>query len=182
MLHWYICLRYLTCWLCWLICLDWGFQYHDFMCFIDIFVWDIDMLDCCWLIILYCLAHWLRFLPWLSWSPHMHTLTTVYHLVGHVDSFAYIFSWSSLSRIFISLFHLIVIACMCAWVIYLVLYLTACRMTTFPLLDCMSRVHVGRTSIPLPPNLLVSVIPFILVLTFASVRPSVCSLSNRARD
>ena len=34
-------------------------------------------------------------LPWLFWSPHMHTLTTVYHLVGHVDSFACILSWSS---------------------------------------------------------------------------------------
>ena len=44
------------------------------------------------------------------------------------------------------------------------------------LLDCMLLVHVGLTSIPLPPTLLVSVIPFIPVLTIASVRPCVCLL------
>ncbi|RVW17759.1 hypothetical protein CK203_071829 [Vitis vinifera] len=41
-------------------------------------------------------------------------------------------------------------------------------MTALLLLDCMSLVRVGRTSIPLPPTLLVSVIPFISVLTIAS--------------
>ena len=50
-------------------------------------------------------------------------------------------------------------------------------MTTLLLRDCMLLVHVGRTSIPLPLTLLVLVIPFILVLTIASVRPSVCSHS-----
>ncbi|RVW64881.1 hypothetical protein CK203_064810 [Vitis vinifera] len=49
-------------------------------------------------------------------------------------------------------------------------------MTVLLLLDCMSFVRVGRMSILLPPTLLVSVIPFILVLTIASVRPSVCLL------
>ncbi|RVW25524.1 hypothetical protein CK203_103507 [Vitis vinifera] len=37
------------------------------------------------------------------------------------------------------------------------------------LLDCLSLVYVGRIYIPLPPTLLVSVIPFISVLTIASV-------------
>ena len=78
-------------------------------------------------------------------------------------------------------FHLIVIVCMCAWVIYSVHYLTACRMTALLLLDCMLFVCVGHTSIPLPPTLLVSVIFFILVFTFASVRPCVCLFSDRAR-
>ncbi|RVW68256.1 hypothetical protein CK203_064687 [Vitis vinifera] len=41
-------------------------------------------------------------------------------------------------------------------------------MTALLLHDCMSFVHVDRTSIPLPPTLLVSIIPFILVLTIAS--------------
>ncbi|RVW82086.1 hypothetical protein CK203_052462 [Vitis vinifera] len=41
-------------------------------------------------------------------------------------------------------------------------------MTALPLHDCMALVYVGRTSIPLPPTLLVSVIPFIPVLTIAS--------------
>ncbi|KAL6310880.1 hypothetical protein AAG906_018036 [Vitis piasezkii] len=45
-------------------------------------------------------------------------------------------------------------------------------MTALLLLDCMSFVYVGLTSIPLSPTLLVSVIPFISVLTIASVRPS----------
>ncbi|RVW58595.1 hypothetical protein CK203_114024 [Vitis vinifera] len=55
-------------------------------------------------------------------------------------------------------------------------------MTALLLLDCMSFVYVGLTSIPLPPTLLVSVIPFISALTIASVRPSVCLFSDRARE
>ena len=73
-------------------------------------------------------------------------------------------------------FHLIIIVCMWTWVIYHVLCLTTCCMTTLILRDCMSLVHVGCTSIPLPPTLLVSVIPFISVLTIVSVRPSMCLL------
>ena len=34
-------------------------------------------------------------LPWLFWSLHMHTLTTVYHSAWHVDSLACILFWSS---------------------------------------------------------------------------------------
>ena len=33
--------------------------------------------------------------PWLFWSLHMRTLTTVYHSVWHVDSLTCILSWSS---------------------------------------------------------------------------------------
>ena len=121
-------------------------------------------------------------LAWSFWSLHMHTLTTVYHSAWHVASLGHIFSWSSLGMVFLSLFILIVKACMYTWVIYLVLCLSVCCMTTLLLLDCMSLVHVGRTSIPLPPNLLVSVIPFISVLTIASVRPFVCLLFDRAKD
>ena len=73
-------------------------------------------------------------------------------------------------------FHLIFIVCMWTWVIYHVLCLTACCVTALLLRDCMSLVHVGSTSIPLPLTLLVSVIPFIPVLTIASVRHSVCFL------
>ena len=92
-------------WLCWLICLDWDFQYHDFMCFVDIFVWDIDMLDCCWLIVLYCLAHWLWYLPWLFWSPCIYGFIVIHRLIWHVDCLDYIFSCLSLCRVFVSLFH-----------------------------------------------------------------------------
>ena len=73
-------------------------------------------------------------------------------------------------------FHLIVIVCMWTWVIYLVLCLTACCMIALLLRDFMLLVHVGRTSIPLPPTLLVSIIPFIPVFTITNVRPSVCLL------
>ena len=62
------------------------------------------------------------------------------------------------------------------------LCLTVCCMTALLLRDCMLLVYVGLTFIPLLPNLMVSVIPFISVLIIASVRPSVCLLSNRARD
>ena len=51
-------------------------------------------------------------------------------------------------------------------------------MTTLLLHDCMSPVSVGRTSIPLPPTFLVSVIPYIPVLVIASVRPFMCLLSD----
>ena len=51
--------------------------------------------------------------------------------------------------------------------------MTVCCMITLILRDCMSFVRVGHTTIPLPPTLLVSIIPFIPVLTFASVKPCV---------
>ena len=68
------------------------------------------------------------------------------------------------------------------WVIYPVLCLTVWCMTILLLRDCVPLVCVSRTYIPLPPTLLVSVILFIPVLTIASVRPSVCLLSDRAGD
>ena len=123
-------------------------------------------------------------LAWLSWSLHMHTLTIVYHSAWHVDSLTCILFWSSLSMMFASLFVLIVVfsLILCVHERYILLCLTVWCMTALPLHDCMSSAYVGLTSIPLPPTLLVSVIPFISVLTIASVRPSVCLLSDRARD
>ena len=123
-------------------------------------------------------------LPWLFWSPHMHTLTTVYHLVGHVDSFACILSWSSLSMMFISLFVLIFIfsLILCVHGDISEHRLIVCCMTAIFLCDCMPLVSVGSTFIPLPPILLISIIPFISALTIASVRPFVCLLPDRARD
>ena len=167
----------------------WHVDYDDYLswlwrffpCFIAIFVWDIDMLimliDHLTLLSIVTLIF-----PCLFWSLHMHTLTTVYHLAWHVDSLDYIFSWSSLGMVFLSLFHLIVIAFVWAWVIYLVLCLTVWCMSALPPHDCMSFVYVGLTSIPLSPALLVSVIHFIPVLTIASVRSSMCLLSDRAGD
>ena len=85
--------------------------------------------------------------PWLFWSPHMHTLTTVYHLVGHADSFA--------CMMFISLFVLIVIfsLILCVHADIPELCLIACGMIALFLRDCMLPVCVGRSSIPLSPTL-----------------------------
>ena len=83
---------------------------------------------------------------------------------------------------FISLFILVVVAFCVDMSDIPVLCLTVWCMTAFLLHDCMLPIYVGRTYIPLPPTLLVSVIPFIPVLTIASVRPFVCLLSDRARD
>ena len=182
-LHWYICLRYLTCYLWWLICFDWRFRYDYFLCASLSYLFEILK---CWLnrlFILFRLAKWFRSLPWLFWSPCMYGFIVIYHrLIWHIDSLACILSWLSLSMMFVSSFILIVIAFAWAWMIYHVLCLTACRMTTPLLHDCMPPVYVGRISIPLPPTLLVSVILFIPVLTIASVRPSMRLLSDRARD
>ena len=91
MLHWYICMRYLTCWL-W----DWlsWLRILIFLCFIAMFVEYIDML-----IILIdhlaLLSVVILILPWLFCSPHMHGFTGVYHLTWYVDSLACILPWSS---------------------------------------------------------------------------------------
>ena len=116
-------------------------------------------------------------LPWLFWSLHMHTLTTVYHSTWHADPFVGILFWSSLSVL--SLYHypsdcriLVYLVCVHWWYIW---DLFDCVLHDYsPLCDCVLLVHVGRTSIPLPPTLWFSVIFFISALTFASVRPCVC--------
>ena len=79
MLHWYICMRYLTCWL-W----DWlsWLRILIFLCFIAMFVEYIDML-----IILIdhlaLLSIVILILPCLFWLLHMYRLTIVYHLIWH---------------------------------------------------------------------------------------------------
>ena len=135
------------------------FVVFSFLCFIAMTVEYIDML-----IVLIdhfvLLSALILILAWLFWSLHMHTLTIVYHS-------ALIVAFS-------------LILCVHEW--YILLCLTIWSMTALPLHDCMLLVYVGLTSIPLLPNLLVSVIPFISVLTITSVRPSECFLSDRARD
>ena len=65
-------------------------------------------------------------LPWLFWSLHMHTLTTVYHSVWHVDSLTCISSRSSLSMVYIFIVFLSVYHGLCGHEWY-----------TCTLLDCM---------------------------------------------
>ena len=121
--HWYICMRYLTCWLC--DRLSW-LRILIFLCFIAMFVEYIDML-----IILIdhlaLLSIVILILPWLFCSSHMHGFTGIYHLTWCVDSLACILSWSPFEhdvRITIRLDR----HSLCAWVIYPVLCLTACCM------------------------------------------------------
>ena len=145
----------LTCWLCWLICLDWDFQYHDFMCFIDIFVWGIDMLVCCWLIVLYCLAHWLWFCH--DCSGHLTCIHSPLYIIW-LDMLIHLLVYyldRPLSMMFISLFVLIVVfsLILCVHGDISEHCLIVCCMTAIFLCDCMPLVSVGSTFIPLPPTL-----------------------------
>ena len=72
-----------------------------------------------WLILLIVLAYW--FCSYHDCPAHfdIYVHTVVYLVVLVIDSFACILSWSSLSMLFLSLFILIVTACMWTWVIYL---------------------------------------------------------------
>ena len=113
----------------------------------------------------------------------MHTLTTVYRLAWHVDSFACILFWSSFEHDVCITIHLIVVfsLILCvdmmiylsiawlhvAWLPFSAWLSVAC--------SCRSRIY------PLISNHLVSVIAFISVLTFANVRPCVCLYSDRDR-
>ena len=113
----------------------------------------------------------------------MHTLTTVYRLAWHVDSFACILFWSSFEHAVCITIHLIVVfsLILCvdmmiylsiawlhvAWLPFSAWLSVAC--------SCKSRIY------PLISNHLVSVISFISVLTFANVRPCVCLYSDRDR-
>ena len=181
-LHWYICLRYLTWWLWWLIRIDRGFRDSYFLC--ASLIYSFEILTCClyWLIISYCLAHWSWFCP--DYSDHFICI----HSPLYITQFDMLILWLvyPLDRlwawcIYLSFFYLFIMVCVDMSDIP-VLCLTVWCMTTLPLCDWMLLVRVGRTSIPLPPTLLVSVIPFISVLTIASVRPSVCLLFDRAGD
>ena len=82
----------LTCWLCWLIILIKDSDIATFLCFIAIFVWDIDMLIVL-IDYLACLSIVTLILPWLFCSLHMHRLTVVYHLTWCVNSLGCISSW-----------------------------------------------------------------------------------------
>ena len=162
----------LTCWLCWLIILIEDSNIAMFLCFIAIFIWDIDMLIVL-IDYLTCLSIVILILPWLFYSLHMHRLTVLYLLTWCVDSLACILSKSSLSMLYLSLFILIVISRMWTWVVYS--YFAWLYVTWLPSpCDCMPLVHVGRTSIPLPPTLCFGHFFQFWLSLFASVRPCVC--------
>ena len=154
----------------WVIIAYWGFWCGNFLCLIIISICDVDILM---ILIdsLDCLSILILLLPWLSCS--------FWHVCSHYCISCRLSDWLLCLYIILIVFehdacisiHLIVIACMCTWAIYHVLCLVVCRMTA---LLCMLLVCVGSTSIPLSPTLWVSIISFISVFTFASVRPCVC--------
>ena len=164
-----------------LFIVHWGFLDA---CLDVVFIRDFDMLDYRWLILLHWLAHWFWFCH--ACSDHFTCIHSPLYItrLDMLILWLVILFWPSSSMMFVPLFVLIVVfsLILCVYEWYILLCLTVWCMTALPLHDCMSSVYVGLTSIPLPPTLLVSVIPFISVLTIASVRPSVCLLSDRARD
>ena len=167
---WLLCsFRTLTCWLCWLIILIEDSDVSIFLCFIAISIWDITML----IDYLVCLSIVTLILPWLFCSLHMYRFIVVYHLTWWVNSLACTLSWSSLSMLSLSQFILIVITCMWTWVIYLYfawLYVAWLPSSVWLYVACLCESYIY----PLTSNPLVSVISFISVFTFASVRPCVC--------
>ena len=122
------------------------------LCCIDIFVWDIDMLDHWWLILLLCLAHW----PWFchDCSDHftcIHSLLYIIRLDMLIHLLVYYFDhlWACCLCITI---HLIVVfsLILCVYIDDISeICLIVCRMTALLLHDCVPLVYVGRTSIPL---------------------------------
>ena len=87
MLHWYICLRYLTWWLWWLIRIDRGFRDSYFLC--ASLIYSFEILTCClyWLIISYCLAHW-------SWFCHDYSdHFTCIHSPLYITQFDMLILW-----------------------------------------------------------------------------------------
>ena len=174
--------RLLTCWLWWSIYIDWRFWCHDFLlCFIDTFVWGIDMLDYWWLILLLCLAHW----PWFCHDCSDHF--TCIHSLLYITRLNMLILW--LVYYFDRL-----------WAWWLYRYPSDCRILAY--LVCTLMIYLspdcvlhgcppfawlrvaclcGSYIYPLTSNPLVSVTSFVLVLTFASVRPCVCLYFDRDR-
>ena len=115
-------------------------------------------------------------LSWLLWSLHMHTLTPVYRLAWYVDSFACIVSWSSLGMTFVSLSIWLSYSCLpCVYMMIYLRFVWLCGAwlpsSAWLYASCLCGSHIY----PLISHSLVSVISFILVLAFASVRPCVCA-------
>ena len=159
----------------------WGFLDA---CLNVIFIWDFDMLDYL-MIESYCIAQR------IDSDFGMIVLITSHAYTHHYISLSLTCWFSNLYTILIVFEHdvCITIHLDCHILTYLVCTWRYIWALPYCMLhDCppSAWVHVvclyGRTYIPLPPTLLVSVIPFFSVLTIASVRPSMCLLSDRAGD
>ena len=94
-LHWYICLRYLTWWLWWLIRIDRGF-WDSYFLYASL-IYSFEILTCWlyWLIISYCLAHWSWFCH--DYSDHFTCIHSPLYItqLAMLFSLTGILSWSS---------------------------------------------------------------------------------------
>ena len=119
-LHWYICLRYLTYWLWWLIRIDRGFRDSYFLCASLIYSFEVLICWLYWLIISYCLAHW-------SWFCHDYSdHFTCIHSPLYITQFDMLILWLvyPLDRlwawcIYLSFFFICLSWFVWTWVIYL---------------------------------------------------------------
>ena len=144
----------LTCWLCWLICLDWGFRCRVFSCASLIYSFEILTCWLYWLILLPYLAYWLWFCH--DCSDHF----TCIHSPLYITQLDMLILWLVY---YFDLFEpdvCITIRLNCRILAYLVCtwwYIWALPDCVLhdrpPLRDCMSLVYVGSTSIPLSPTL-----------------------------
>ena len=88
-------------------------------------------------------------LPWLFWSLHMHTLTTVYHSDWHVYSLTCISSRSSLSMVYIFIVFLSVYHGLCGheWYILYSAWLYDAWLPFFCLIGCRLSVWAAHLSL-----------------------------------
>ena len=143
-----------------------------------------DMLDYWWLNLIALFSVLILILAWLFWSLHMRTLTTVYHSAWHVDFLTCILILIVFEHDFCITIHFD--CCILAYLVCTWWYIWAlpdcvshdCPPFAWLCAACLCGSHIY----PLISHPLVSVIPFISVLTIASVRHFVCLLSDRARD
>ena len=150
-------------------------------CLDVVFIWDFDMLDYWWLILSPCLAHWFWFChDCFDHFTCMHSLLYITRLDMLILWLVYYFDrlWAWW------LYHYpsdcrILAYLVCTLMIYLSpdCVLHGCPPFAWLRVACLC----GSYIYPLVSHSLVSVISFILVLAFASVRPCVCLYSDRDR-
>ena len=120
------------------------------LCFIDIFVWDIDMLDYWWLILLLCLARW----PWFyhDCSDHftcIHSLLYIIRLDMLIHLLVYYFDhpWACCFCITIHLDCCILAYLVCTLMIYLrFVWLPVAWLPFFCLIACCLSMWVAHLS------------------------------------
>ena len=143
--------------------------------FIDIFVWDIDMLDYWWLILLLCLAHWFWFCH--DCSDHftcIHLPLYIIRLDILIHWFEYYFDhlWAWCLYHYSSQLSYFRLSCVYMMIYLSIAWLCVAWLPSFCMIACCLFVWVAHLSSYLQPFSLGH--SFFSVLTFARVRPCVC--------